>query len=171
MKLPRLEQQTMCRLPDVKDHRQLQKLSKDGYFTFKSIRYTLERQSHRPDNRAGANHHSRHLFLSSNLQVVTHEVHNVVCEAVDVPCSARNHIIVLTLLIISDCYPLPDPYVCLSILVCDIEHTSVHFSQCGRKFVLCLFVQCQLRQEVQIMDEASLIPPAPTTNLQTFRKP
>ena len=38
--------------------------------------------------------------------------------------------------------PLPDPDVGLSILVCDVEHTSFHFDMCGRKFVLCLFGQC-----------------------------
>ena len=50
----------MCRLPDVMDHRQIQKLSTEGYFTFLAIRYTQERQRHRPDNRAGANHHHHH---------------------------------------------------------------------------------------------------------------
>ena len=38
--------------------------------------------------------------------------------------------------------PLPDPDVGLSILVCDVKHTSVHVGQCGRKFVLCMFGQC-----------------------------
>ena len=38
--------------------------------------------------------------------------------------------------------PLPDPDVGLSVLVCDVEHTSFHFGLCGRKFVLCLFGQC-----------------------------
>ena len=38
--------------------------------------------------------------------------------------------------------PLPDPDVGPSIFVCDVEHTSFHFGMCGRKFVLCLFVQC-----------------------------
>ena len=37
---------------------------------------------------------------------------------------------------------LPDPDICLSILVCDGEHTSFHFGLCGRKFALCLFGQC-----------------------------
>ena len=38
--------------------------------------------------------------------------------------------------------PLPDPDVGLSILVCDVEHTSFHFGlRCG-KFVLCMFGQC-----------------------------
>ena len=37
---------------------------------------------------------------------------------------------------------LPDPDVGLSVLVCDVEHTSFHFGLCGRKFVLCLFGQC-----------------------------
>ena len=86
-------------------------------------------------------------------------------------CPARDHFIFLTLLIISYFCPLPDPDVGRSMLVCDIEHTSVHFGLCGRKFVLCLFGQCQMRQEVQIMEEALIIPPAPTPNLQTSRKP
>ena len=38
---------------------------------------------------------------------------------------------------------LPDPDVGLSILVYDVEHTSFHVGLCGRKFVLCLFGQCQ----------------------------
>ena len=37
---------------------------------------------------------------------------------------------------------LPDPDVGLSVLVCDVEHTSFHFGLCGRKIVLCLFGQC-----------------------------
>ena len=37
---------------------------------------------------------------------------------------------------------LPDPDVGLSILICDVEHTSFRFGLCGRKFVLCLFGQC-----------------------------
>ena len=45
------------------------------------------------------------------------------------------HFIFLTLLIISDFCPLPDPDVGVSILVCDIEHTSLHFGVCGSKFV------------------------------------
>ena len=43
---------------------------------------------------------------------------------------------------IYDFCPLPDPDVGLSIVVCDVEHTSFHFGLCGRKFVLCLFGQC-----------------------------
>ena len=39
--------------------------------------------------------------------------------------------------------PLPDPDVGLSIFVCDVEHTSFHFGLCVRKFLLCLFCQCQ----------------------------
>ena len=30
----------------------------------------------------------------------------------------------------------------LRMFVCDVEHTSLHFGLCGRKFVLCLFGQC-----------------------------
>ena len=46
----------------------------------------------------------------------------------------------LTVLIIYDFCPLPDPDVGLSILVCDVEHTSFHFGLCIRKFVLVLYV-------------------------------
>ena len=75
----------------------------------------------------------------------------------------------LTLLIISDFCPLPDPDVGISILVCDIEHT--YFGLCGRMFVRCLFGQSQMLQEVQIMEESLMIPPTPRPNLQTSRKP
>ena len=43
---------------------------------------------------------------------------------------------------IYDFCPLPDPDVGLSIIVCDVEHTSFDVGLCGRKFVLCLFNQC-----------------------------
>ena len=86
-------------------------------------------------------------------------------------CPARYHFIVLTLLIISDFRPLSDPDVGLSMLVCDIEHTSFRFGLCGRKFVLCMFGQCQMLQEIHIMEEALMIPPAPPPNLQTYGKP
>ena len=86
-------------------------------------------------------------------------------------CPARDHFIFLTLLVISYFCPVPDPDVGLSMLVCDIEHTSFDFGLCGRKFVLCLFGQCQILQEVQIIKEALMIPPSPTQNLQTSRKP
>ena len=43
---------------------------------------------------------------------------------------------------IYDLCPLPDPDVGLSIFVCDVEHTSLYFGMCGRKFVLRLFGQC-----------------------------
>ena len=69
-------------------------------------------------------------------------------------CPARDHFIFLTVLIISDFCPFPDPDVDLSMRVCDIEHTSFHFGLCGRKFVLCLFGQCQMLQKVHIMEEA-----------------
>ena len=95
----------------------------------------------------------------------------VVFEAVDVPFPGRDHFIFLTLLIVPGFCPLPDPDVGPPIFVCDIEHTSFHFSLCGRKFVLCLFGQRKMHQEVQIMEGALRIPPAPTPNLQTSRKP
>ena len=44
-----------------------------------------------------------------------------------------DHFVVLTLLITSDFCPLPDPDVGLSILVCDIAHTSFHFGMCGQQ--------------------------------------
>ena len=56
------------------------------------------------------------------------------------PCPGPFHF--LTLLIISDFCPLPDPDVGLSIFVCDVEHISFHFGLCFRKFVLHLFGQC-----------------------------
>ena len=40
---------------------------------------------------------------------------------------------------IYDFGPLPDLYVGLSVLVCDVEHTSLHVGLCS---VLCLFGQC-----------------------------
>ena len=100
-----------------------------------------------------------HLFLSYGLQVVTLEVHLSCLRRL--LCPAHDHFIFLTLLIISYFCHLPDPDVGLSILVCDIEHTSFHFGLCGRKFVQFLFGQCQMLQEVQIMEEALMIPPAP----------
>ena len=86
-------------------------------------------------------------------------------------CPAWVYFIFLTLLIISDFCALPDPDVGNSILVVDIEQFSFHFGLCGRKFVLCLFGQCQMLREVQIMEGALMIPPAPTPILQTSSKP
>ena len=57
------------------------------------------------------------------------------------PCSGPFHFS-YSMDYIYDFCPLPDPDVGLSILVCDVEHTSIHFGMCGRKFVLCLFGQC-----------------------------
>ena len=37
---------------------------------------------------------------------------------------------------------LSDPDAGLSIIACDVEHTSFHFGMRGRKFVLSLFGQC-----------------------------
>ena len=62
---------------------------------------------------------------------------SVIFEAVDILCPGPFHF--------SHTYdfcPLPNPDVGLSILVCDVEHTSFHFGLCGRKCVLCLFGQC-----------------------------
>ena len=38
--------------------------------------------------------------------------------------------------------PLPDPDVGISVLVCDVENTSIHFRLCGCQFILCLFGEC-----------------------------
>ena len=63
---------------------------------------------------------------------------SVIFEAVDVPCRGPLHFF-LTLLIVSMTFcPLPDPDVGLSVLVCDVEHTSFYFGLRGRKFVMCL---------------------------------
>ena len=43
---------------------------------------------------------------------------------------------------IYDIYALPDPNVGLSILVCDVEHTSFHFGLCCGKFVMSLLAEC-----------------------------
>ena len=66
---------------------------------------------------------------------------SVVFEAVDMPCPGPlyfSHIADY----VYDFYPLPDPDVGPSVLVCnvcDVEHTSFHCGLCGRKFVLFLF--------------------------------
>ena len=62
-------------------------------------------------------------------------------EAVDMPCPGPFHFSHSVDYIYEFC-PLPNPDVGPSIFVCDVEHTSFHFGLCGRKFVLCLFVQC-----------------------------
>ena len=80
------------------------------------------------------------LFLSYGLQVVTRELHRLSLGRLI--CPAQDHFIFLTVYIISDFCPFPDPDVGPSIFVCDVEHTSFHFGLCGRKFVLCLFGQC-----------------------------
>ena len=61
---------------------------------------------------------------------------SAVFEAVDMPCSGLFHCYHSVDDIYEFC-PLPDPDVGISILVCDVEHTSFHFGLCGRKFVLC----------------------------------
>ena len=79
------------------------------------------------------------LFLSHGLQVVTRKVHRSSLRRLICPGPFTfSHIADY----IYDFCPLPDPNVGLSILVCDVEHTSFHFCMCGRKFVLCLFGQC-----------------------------
>ena len=66
---------------------------------------------------------------------------SVVIEAVDMPCPGPFHFSHIADYIYDVC-PLPDPYVGRSIFVCDVEHTSVHFGLCGRKFIPCLFGKC-----------------------------
>ena len=65
---------------------------------------------------------------------------SVVFEAVAMPCPGSFHLSYSVNYVYDFC-PLPDPDVGLSIFICDVEHTSIHFGMCGRKFVLCLFCQ------------------------------
>ena len=67
---------------------------------------------------------------------------SVVFEGVDIPCPGPFHFSHIADYIYDFC-SLPDPDVGPSIFVCDVEHTSFHFGRCDRKFVLCLFGQCQ----------------------------
>ena len=53
-------------------------------------------------------------------------------------CPAQDHFICLTLPIMPDFCPLPDPDVGPSVLICDVELTCFHFGLCGHKFVMCL---------------------------------
>ena len=53
-----------------------------------------------------------------------------------------SHIADYKLYKIYDFCPLSDSDVGLSILVCDVKHTSFHFGLFSSKFVLCLFGQC-----------------------------
>ena len=57
------------------------------------------------------------------------------------PCPRPFHFSHIADYIYHFCF-LPDPGVGLSILVCDVEHTSFYVGLCGRKFVPCLFGQC-----------------------------
>ena len=71
------------------------------------------------------------IFLSYGVQMVTREVHRSSLR--QLICPAQDHFICLTLLMISiTLCPLPDTDVGISILVCDVEHTSFHFGLCGR---------------------------------------
>ena len=58
---------------------------------------------------------------------------SVVFEAVDMPCPGPFHFS-QSVHYIYDLCPLPDPDVGPSIFVCDVEHTSFHFSLCRRKY-------------------------------------
>ena len=77
--------------------------------------------------------------------MVTREVHaSVVFEAVDkIICSAQDHFIFLTVLIISMTFVI---VVGIFIFVCDVEHTSFHFGMYGRKFVLCCLVSVHISE-------------------------
>ena len=86
-------------------------------------------------------------------------------------CPAWDHFVFLTLLIISDfVLSLTHMLVFLSLHVI-LLNTSFHFGLCGSKFVMCLFGHCQMLQEVHIMEDTLMIPPAPTPNFQISRKP
>ena len=66
----------------------------------------------------------------------------VVFEAVDMPCPGPFHFSYIAEYIYNF-FPLPDPHVDLSILVCDVSRTFLSIlGLCLRKFVLCLFGQC-----------------------------
>ena len=66
---------------------------------------------------------------------------SVVFEAVDMPCPGPFHFSHSVDYSYDFC-PLPDPDVSPSIFICDVEHSSFYFGQCGSKFVLCVFGQC-----------------------------
>ena len=79
------------------------------------------------------------IFLSYVLQVVTREVHRSSLRRLIYP--AQDRLIFLTLQIrppisMTRVFSLPDPDVGISVLVCDVEHTSFQFGMCGRKLVL-----------------------------------
>ena len=77
------------------------------------------------------------IFLSYGQQVVTREVHRSSLRRLT--CPAQDHFICLTVLIISMTFVLSLTQ--MLVFICDVEHTSIHFGMCGRKFVLCLFCQ------------------------------
>ena len=79
------------------------------------------------------------IFLSYGLQVVTRQVHRSSLRRLI--CPVHDHFYHIADYIYYFCL-LSDPDVGLSILVCDVEHTSFHFGLCRRKFILCLFGQC-----------------------------
>ena len=80
------------------------------------------------------------LFLSHGLQVVTREIHRSSLRRLI--CPAQDHLICLTVLIISMTVVLSLTQTLVFLSICDVEHTSFHFGLCGSKFVLCLFGQC-----------------------------
>ena len=81
------------------------------------------------------------VIIIYGLQVVTLEVHRSSLRWLI--CPAQVHFIFSHIAdYIYDSCPFPNPDVGFSILVYNVEHTSFHFDQCARKFVLCLFSQC-----------------------------
>ena len=67
---------------------------------------------------------------------------SVVFEAVDMPYPRLFHFSHIADYIYDFC-PLPDPDVGLSILVCDVEHTSYHFGLCRGKTDIQIYRQTE----------------------------
>ena len=65
-------------------------------------------------------------------------------EAVGAPCPGPFHCSHIVDYIYYFCL-LHDPDVGLSILVCDVEHTSFHFGLCGRMLILLVFGECPVQ--------------------------
>ena len=90
---------------------------------------------------------SSHLRLSSFLVIWSPRLSgetrgpSVVFEAVDVTCPGPLHLSSIAVYV-DAFWPFPAPHVALCVLVCDVEHASFHFSLCGRRFIMCLFVEC-----------------------------
>ena len=75
------------------------------------------------------------------LQLVTHEVYRSFLRRLI--CLAKEHFIVSHCVhYIYDFCPLSDPYVGLSVRVCDVEHTSFHFDVCAAASLFAL-IYCE----------------------------